>query len=195
MVPAVIPLLLLMLPAMLTALGIVREKELGSIINLYVTPVTRTEFMLGKQLPYIGLAMLNFFLMSLMAVTVFSVPITGSFLVLTLSAFVFVIISTGIGLLASTITSSQIAAMFFTMIGTMIPSTQFAGLTDPVSSLEGAGHFIGQIFPATYMFAISRGVFAKALFMRDLYPLVMPLLIAVPVILSSAILLLRKQER
>ena len=139
--------------------------------------------------------MLNFFLMSLMAVTVFSVPITGSFLVLTLSAFVFVIISTGIGLLASTITSSQIAAMFFTMIGTMIPSTQFAGLTDPVSSLEGAGHFIGQIFPATYMFAISRGVFAKALFMRDLYPLVMPLLIAVPVILSSAILLLRKQER
>jgi ribosome-dependent ATPase len=60
MVPAVIPLLLLMLPAMLTALAVVREKELGSIINLYVTPVTRTEFLLGKQLPYVGLAMVNF---------------------------------------------------------------------------------------------------------------------------------------
>ena len=195
MVPAVVPLLLLMLPAMLTALGIVREKELGSIINLYVTPVTRAEFMLGKQLPYIGLAMLNFLLMSLMAVTVFGVPITGSFLTLTISAFVFVIIATGMGLLASTVTSSQIAAMFFTMIGTIIPSTQFAGLIDPVSSLEGAGRLIGEIFPATYMFAISRGVFAKALYMKDLYSLITPLLIAVPVILGSAIILLRKQER
>ena len=195
MVPAVLPLLLLMLPAMLTALGVVREKELGSIINLYVTPVTRTEFMLGKQLPYIGLAMLNFLLMSLMAVTVFGVPITGSFLALAISSLIFVVIATGMGLLASTVTSSQIAAMFFTMIGTIIPSTQFAGLIDPVSSLEGVGRFIGEIFPATYMFAISRGVFAKALFLKDLYSLMIPLVIAVPVILGSAVFLLRKQER
>lgn len=195
MVPAVLPLLLLMLPAMLTALGIVREKELGSIINLYVTPVTRAEFMLGKQLPYVGLAMLNFLLMSLMAVTVFGVPITGSFLTLTLSSFIFVIIATGMGLLASTVTSSQIAAMFFTMIGTLIPSTQYAGLIDPVSSLEGTGRLIGDIFPGTYMFSISRGVFAKALFMKDLYSLLIPLVIAVPLILGSAIILLRKQER
>lgn len=195
MVPAVLPLLLLMLPAMLTALGIVREKELGSIINLYVTPVTRAEFMLGKQLPYVGLAMLNFMLMSLMAVTVFGVPITGSFLTLTLSSFIFVIIATGMGLLASTVTSSQIAAMFFTMIGTLIPSTQYAGLIDPVSSLEGTGRLIGDIFPGTYMFSISRGVFAKALFMKDLYSLLIPLVIAVPLILGSAIILLRKQER
>src|SRR5690606_1413379 len=75
MVPAVMPLLLLMLPAMLTALAVVREKETGSIINLYVTPVTRLEFLLGKQLPYVGLAMLNFLLMSLLAVTAFDVPI------------------------------------------------------------------------------------------------------------------------
>jgi ribosome-dependent ATPase len=60
MVPAVIPLLLMMIPAMLTALAVVREKELGSILNLYVTPVTRTEFLLGKQLPYVVLGMLNF---------------------------------------------------------------------------------------------------------------------------------------
>ena len=195
MVPAVMPMLLLMLPAMLMALGVVREKELGSILNLYVTPVTRTEFMLGKQLPYIGLAMLNFLLMSLMAVTVFGVPVTGSYLALTISSFIFVIIATGMGLLASTVTSSQIAAMFFTMIGTIIPSTQFAGMIDPVSSLEGAGRFIGQVFPATYMFAISRGVFAKALYMRDVYTLIVPLIVSVPVILGAAILLLRKQER
>src|SRR5699024_5389916 len=85
MVPAVIPMLLLMLPAMLTALSVVREKELGSITNLYVTPVTRTEFLIGKQLPYVFLAMLNFFCMSLLAVTIFKVPITGSYLTLTLA--------------------------------------------------------------------------------------------------------------
>jgi len=195
MVPAVVPMLLLLLPAMLTALGIVREKELGSIINVYVTPVTRTEFMLGKQLPYIGLAMLNFILMCLMAVFLFGVPVTGSFLTLLVSAFVFVIIATGMGLLASTVTSSQIAAMFFTMIGTIIPATQFAGLIDPVTSLEGPGQLIGEIYPATYMFAISRGVFAKALFLKDLYGLIIPLIVAVPVILGAAIMLLRKQER
>ncbi len=112
MVPAVIPLLLLMLPAMLTALAVVREKELGSIINLYVTPVTRTEFLLGKQLPYIALAFSNFLLMWLLAVTVFGVPMTGSFLTLTLATLLFIVISTGMGLLASALTKSQIAAMF-----------------------------------------------------------------------------------
>ena len=139
--------------------------------------------------------MLNFLLMSLMAVTVFGVPVTGSYLALTISSFIFVIIATGMGLLASTATSSQIGAMFFTMIGTIIPATQFAGLIDPVSSLEGTGRFIGQIFPATYMLAISRGIFSKALFMKDIYGLLVPLLITAPVILGAAILLLRKQER
>ena len=120
MVPAVIPMLLLMIPAMLTALSVVREKELGSIINLYVTPVTRSEFLLGKQLPYVVLAMLNFFLMTLLAVMVFDVPVKGSFLTLAAGALLFVIFSTGFGLFASTFTRSQIAAMFVTMIGTMI---------------------------------------------------------------------------
>jgi ABC-type Na+ efflux pump permease subunit len=89
MVPAVIPMLLLMIPAMLTALAVVREKELGSIINLYVTPVTRTEFLLGKQLPYIVLAMLNFLLLTLLAVTLFDVPLKGSFLTLALAALLY----------------------------------------------------------------------------------------------------------
>ena len=194
MVPAVIPLLLMMLPAMLTALAVVREKEMGSIINLYVTPVTRTEFLLGKQLPYVALAMLNFLLMVLLAVTVFGVPMTGSFFTLALAALIFSFASTGMGLLASAVTRSQIAAMFFAMIGTLIPATQFAGLTDPVSSLEGAGRFIGEIYPATYMFAISRGVFNKALYMSDLHSQFWPLLLSVPVILGIAIALLKKQD-
>ena len=195
MVPAVVPLLLLLLPAMLTALAVVREKETGSINNFYVTPVTRTEFLLGKQLPYVGLAMINFLLMSLLGVTVFGVPVTGSFLTLALAALVFSFASTGMGLLASSVTRSQIAAMFIAMVGTILPATQFSGLIDPVSSLEGAGRLIGQVYPATHMVTISRGVFSKALGFADLTGAFWAMLLSVPVILGISIALLRKQER
>jgi ribosome-dependent ATPase len=194
MVPAVIPLLLLMFPAMLTALAVVREKEMGSIINLYVTPATRTEFLLGKQLPYVGLAMLNFLLMALLAVTLFGVPITGSFPMLMLAALVFCFAATGMGLLASAVTKSQIAALFFAMIGTILPATQFGGMIDPVSSLEGAGRVIGEIYPASHMFTISRGVFNKALGFADLAGSLWPLALAVPAILGLAVAMLKKQE-
>ncbi|WP_240756076.1 ribosome-associated ATPase/putative transporter RbbA [Pandoraea sp. XY-2] len=194
MVPAVIPLLLLMLPAMLTALSVVREKELGSILNLYVTPVTRTEFLIGKQIPYVALAMLNFLLMALIAVTLFGVPIKGSFLTLVSAVFIFNVVATGIGLLASTFTRSQIAALFFTMIGTMIPAIQFSGMLTPVPSMEGSGRIIGEIYPSSYMLIISRGVFNKALGFADLGNAFWPMLMAVPVVMGATILLLNKQE-
>ena len=195
MVPAVVPLVLLMLPAMLTALAVVREKETGSIINLYVTPVTRTEFLLGKQLPYVALALLNFGLMTLLSVTVFGVPVKGSFITLLLAAVVFSFCSTGLGLLASSVTKSQIAAMFFAMIGTVMPAMQFSGFTDPVSSLQGGARVLGQIYPATHMIDVSRGVFNKALHFGDLGASLIPMLIAAPLIVGASILLLRKQER
>ncbi|MBK8476944.1 MAG: ribosome-associated ATPase/putative transporter RbbA [Opitutaceae bacterium] len=194
MVPAVIPMLLLMIPAMLTALSVVREKELGSIINLYVTPVTRSEFLLGKQLPYVALAMANFASMTLLAVTVFDVPVKGSLLTLTTAALLYVVFSTGFGLFASTFTRSQIAAMFVTMLGTLIPAVQFAGMLNPVSSLEGPGAWIGQVYPATHFLTISRGVFSKALGFSSLHASFWPLVLAVPVILGLSIALLKKQE-
>lgn len=193
MVPAVIPLLLLMLPSMLAALAVVREKELGSIINLYTTPLTRTEFLVGKQFPYVALSMISFLLMTLMAVTLFDVPVKGSFLTLCLAAFIYCIISTGMGLLASTFTRSQIAVMFLTMVGTMLPAIQFSGLLNTVSSLEGAGRIIGEVYPTTHMLIITRGVFNKALTFMDLYGALVALAAAVPVILISSILLLKKQ--
>ncbi|MGE4403288.1 MAG: ribosome-associated ATPase/putative transporter RbbA [Desulfobulbus sp.] len=194
MVPSIIPMLLMMIPAMLTALSVVREKELGSIINLYVTPVTRSEFLLGKQLPYIVLAMLNFLLLTVLAVTLFGVPVKGSFFTLALAALIFVVCSTGFGLLISTFTNSQIAAIFVTMIGTIIPCVQFSGPLNPVSSLEGMGAFIGRIYPATHFLSISRGVFNKALDITHLTSSFWALLAAVPVILGLAIVLLKKQE-
>jgi ribosome-dependent ATPase len=193
-VPAVIPLLLLMIPAMLTALSVVREKELGSIINLYVTPVTRSEFLLGKQLPYVVLAMLNFGLMTLLAVTLFGVPVKGSFMALVAAALLFVVFSTGFGLFCSIFTRSQIAAMFMTIVGTIIPAVQFSGLLNPVSSLAGIGAFIGRVYPATYFLNITRGVFNKALGFPGLHASFWPLLIAAPVVVGISILFLKKQE-
>ena len=195
MVPAVIPMLLLMLPAMLTALAVVREKELGSIVNFYVTPTTRAEFLLGKQLPYLALSMLNFAMMLLLAVTVFGVPVTGSVATLTLATLLFAISATGLGLLASALVRSQLAAMFFTMIGTMLPAIQFGGLINPVSSLDGPARWIGESYPASHMFTISRGVFNKALGFSDLAGSFWPLAAAPVVILGVAVLLLRKQEK
>ncbi|WOF45022.1 ribosome-associated ATPase/putative transporter RbbA [Sphingopyxis indica] len=193
-VPAVIPLLLLLLPAMLTALSVVREKELGSIINFYVTPAGRAEFLLGKQIPYVALAMLNYVLLVLLALTIFRVSITGSVLAMTLGAFLFTLSSTALGLLFSVFMRSQIAAMFATAIGTILPAVQFSGLINPVSSLEGAGAAIGHIFPATHFITICRGVFSKGLGLTDLLSPLAALAMAFPVILGACVVLLRKQE-
>jgi ribosome-dependent ATPase len=193
-VPAVIPLLLMMIPAMLSALSVVREKELGSIINLYVTPTTRSEFLLGKQLPYIVLGMFNFFLLCALSVLVFGVAHKGSFLTLTLAALLYVTIATGLGLLISTFMKSQIAAIFGTAIITLIPATQFSGMIDPVASLEGPGRWIGQIYPTSHFLTIARGTFSKALSLTDLWASFIPLLIAVPLVLGLSVWLLKKQE-
>ena len=194
MVPAVIPMLLMLIPAMLTALSVVREKELGSIVNLYVTPVTRLEFLLGKQLPYVALAMLNFMLLTALAVFLFGVPLKGSFITLAAAAFLYVIAATAIGLVISTFMRSQIAALFGTAILTILPAVQFSGMIDPVSSLEGAGAFIGKYYPTTHFLTIARGTFSKALDISDLYPSFVPLLIAVPVLIGLGTVLLKKQE-
>lgn len=195
MVPAVIPMLLMMIPAMLTALGVVREKEMGSIINFYVTPVTRTEFLVGKQLPYVVLGMLNFLIMVALAVFFFDVPIKGSFLTLTLAALLYVFCATGLGLLMSSVLNSQIAAIFGTVIVTLIPAVQFSGMIHPVSAMEGVGAFIGQVYPTAHFLIISRGVFAKALGMADLYAYLVPLLLAIPVLLLISIAGLKQQEK
>jgi ribosome-dependent ATPase len=195
MVPAVIPLLLMMIPAMLTALSVVREKELGSIVNLYVTPVSRMEFLLGKQIPYVALSMLSFLLLVLLAVTVFGVPLKGGFFTLTAGAVLYVMASTAIGLLTSTFTRSQVAALFATFVLTVLPATQFSGMIDPVSSLEGVGALIGKIYPMTYFLIIARGTFSKALDFPDLYASFIPLVIAIPVLVVLCAALLKKQER
>ncbi len=194
MVPAMIPILLLLIPAILATLSVVREKELGTIVNFYATPVTRLEFLLGKQLPYVALAMVNYGLLTLLAVTLFRVPLTGSLLAQATGALLYVIGATGLGLLISTLVRTQIAALFGTAVLTILPATSFCGLLDPVSSLQGPGAVIGAIYPTAHDLTISSGTFSKALGFADLLGPFAALLLAVPVLLGLSVLFLSKQE-
>jgi ribosome-dependent ATPase len=195
MVPAMIPLLLMLIPAMLAALSVVREKELGSIVNLYVTPVTRLEFLLGKQIPYVMLALLNFLLLTALAICIFDVPLKGSFLTLAVAALLYVICATAYGMVISTFIRTQIAAIFGTAVLSILPTIEFSGMIHPVSSLEGAGALIGKVYPTTHFMTICRGVFSKSLGFGNLYDSFIPLLLAIPLLICLGAALLKKQER
>jgi ribosome-dependent ATPase len=195
MVPSSISMLLALFPAILMALAVVREKELGSITNLYVTPVTRLEFLVGKQLPYVAVATVNFTLMFLMALFVFRVPLKGSFPTLLLGVLIYVTTTTAYGMLISAFARTQIAALFGTAILTVLPATQFAGLMTPVSSLSGMAQIIGRCFPMTYFVPISIGTFTKGLGFADLSPNLAALAVFIPILTLLSLLLLRKQER
>jgi ribosome-dependent ATPase len=195
MVPAQLAMQLALFPAILMALAIVREKELGSITNLYVTPVTRLEFLLGKQVPYVGLAMVNFALMFAIALTVFQVPLKGSFLTLLLGALIYVNATTAYGMLVSAFARTQIAALFGTAILTVLPATMFAGMMVPVSSLSGMARIMGRLFPMTYFLPVSVGTFTKGLGFADLATKLGALAVFIPALTLLSLLLLRKQER
>jgi len=195
MVPGTIAMLLVLIPAILMALAIVREKELGSITNFYVTPVTRLEFLIGKQLPYVAVALVNFAVLFLMAILVFDVPLKGSFSMLAAGTMLYVTTTTGYGMLISSFTSTQIAALFGTAILTVVPATQFSGMLTPVSSLTGTGAVIGHSFPMTYFLKISVGTFTKGLGWQDLSGNLLALAVFIPVLTGASLLMLRKQEK
>lgn len=195
MVPGTIAFMLAFVPAMLTAVGVVREKELGSISNLYVTPLTRFEFLLGKQAPYVVVSTMNFALLTALAVFAFNVPVKGSLLALSIGAVLYVIATTGYGLLISAFTRTQMAALFAALILTILPAIQFSGMITPVSSLTGGAQVMGRLFPTGYFNQISVGAFTKALAPRD-FVLEYAALAAFGVgFLVVSTLLLRKQER
>jgi ribosome-dependent ATPase len=194
-VPSVPALLLLFIPAILMTVAIVREKELGSMINFYVTPTSRFEYLLGKQIPYVAIGMINFFMMTGIALVVFNVPVKGNFLMLTLCTLLYVTATTGIGMVTSTLTKSQVAAVFVTAILTIVPTVQFSGLLQPVSTLTGSAAFIGSVWPAAYYMHSSLGAYTKGLDASLLAKDAIFLACAIPVLWLLSVLGLRKQEK
>ncbi|MFY9655498.1 MAG: ribosome-associated ATPase/putative transporter RbbA [Methylocystis sp.] len=195
MVPSIPPILLILIPAILMAVAIVREKELGSIINFYVTPTARMEYLLGKQIPYVIIGMINYFIMIVMAVTIFAVPIKGSFLTLTACTLLYLAATTGVGMLIATFTSSQVAAVFITTVLTLLPTIQFSGFLQPISTLAGRAQLIGTIWPTTYYMHASKGVFTKGLTFDLLWQDLVVLACMIPVLWTVSVLALSKQEK
>ena len=195
LVPSVIALLLALIPAILMALAVVREKEFGSITNLYVTPVTRLEFILGKQIPYVIVAMAGFVIVATMASLLFGVPVKGSVPALVVGTLIYVYATTAYGLLISAFASTQIAALFATALLTVIPATQFSGMMSPVSSLSGTGKIFADVFPMSYYLPISVGTFTKSLGFAELAQTMLLLAHLVPALLGLSLVMLRKQER
>jgi ribosome-dependent ATPase len=192
--PGVIMLLLAMIPGMMTALGVVREKEIGSIINFHATPVSRFEFLVGKQVPYVAVALVNFLSLWLVAALVFGIELTGSASALAAGALCYVAATTAFGLLVSTFVRTQIAAVFATAIIIMIPTVNFSGFMTPVSSLDEGGRLFGLSFPGAYFQQISLGTLTKGLHWADLWHNHIILAAFALTYVLIAILLLRKQE-
>jgi ribosome-dependent ATPase len=188
-------MLLILIPAILMAVSIVREKELGSIINFYVTPTGRLEYLVGKQIPYVVIGMINFVILVVMAQVVFDVPIKGSFLTLALCTLLYVTATTGIGMVISTFTSSQVAAVFITAIITILPTIQFSGLLQPVSTLEGRARVIGTIWPTTYYMHSSVGAYTKGLRPELMAQDLLFLACCLPILWAVSMFGLRKQEK
>jgi ribosome-dependent ATPase len=194
MVPGDVMLLLMLIPSMLTALSVVREKELGSIANFYAAPATKAEFLLGKQLPYVAICLVQFATLVALAIFLFHVPIKGSVLTLVIGGVIYVLASTGFGLLLSVFAATQTAAIFAAAIIAILPAVQFSGMFVPVSSLTGAAKFIGKIFPSTYFQSISIGTFTKALGMATLWPNVVALSSIALIYFVVSVTLIPKQE-
>lgn len=193
-VPSVIMLMLVLIPAIMTALGIVKEKETGSIANFQATPVTRIEFLLGKQLPYVAIAFVSFLMLVLMMRLVFDVPIKGSIGLLAAGSILYILATTAFGLFVSSFVRSQVAAIFATAIVAIVPAVNFSGLLVPVSSLSGGGRFMGLLFPSAWYQPLSVGVITKGLGLAELWPNLIALAGFGVVFVGAALVALRKRS-
>ena len=193
--PGIMMLVLMLIPAMMTAIGVVREREIGSIANLYASPASVPQYLIGKQLPYIAVGAVNYLALLLMMLFWFQVPLKGSFMALSLGTLLIVCVSTALGLLVSSFVRSQVAAIFVTAIITLIPTINYSGFLYPISTMTGSAYWIGTIFPASWYLKISVGTFTKGLGMADLQQEFWVLAAAFCVLLLAACMLLKKQEK
>ena len=193
--PGVMMLVLMMIPAMMSAVGVVREREIGSIANFYASPAAVAQYLIGKQLPYIAVGMVNFAAMMLMIIYLFGVPLKGSFVGLAVGTLLMVSASTALGLLISCFVRSQLAAIFATAIITMIPAQTYSGFLYPLSTMEGGALIIGKTFPSSWYYTVSVGSFTKGLHTADLLHEYAAIAAFAATSLILACLLLKKQEK
>ena len=160
-VPGMLVVILMIFPPLLSALLIVRERESGTILNLYCSPAGRWDIVAGKALPYVAVSFLDYLVIFVASLWIFQVRFVGSVWLLSAGALLYAVCTVGIGLLISAVTRSQLAAMLATFLGTVAPAFTFSGIFTPAASQDAVGRAVGRLIPATYFMDVVRGSYLK----------------------------------
>lgn len=168
--PGLVMLILMLVPPLLMALSVVREKETGAIYNVCASTITRAEFLIGKLLPSVTISCANAGILWLLATWHFGAPFKGSLSFFAVATLLYILCTTALGLLISLLVRTQQAAMIISLVMSIIVSIQFSGLITPVNALSGANYAIAHAFPAMYYQAVVKGAFLKAVGFDVLWP-------------------------
>ena len=160
-VPGMLVIVLMIFPPLLSALLIVRERESGTILNLYCSPASRWDILAGKALPYVAVSFLDFLVIFGVSVWLFQLRFVGSAWLLSGAALLYSTCTIGLGLVISALTRSQLAAMMATFLVAVAPAFTFSGIFAPVASQDEVGRFIARLIPATYFMDVVRGAYLK----------------------------------
>ena len=160
-VPGVMTIILMLVSAMMTSISITREKELGTMEILLVSPLKPFQVIIGKVVPYIFLSMINAIVIILLSIFIFKMPVQGSLFLLGLESVLFIITSLTLGILISTISATQQTAMMISLMGLMLPVILLSGFIFPISSMPVALQVISHIIPAKWFIIILKGIMLK----------------------------------
>lgn len=188
MIPGIVALLLLVITTNLSSMAIVREKEVGTLEQLNVTPLARSELILGKLLPYALIGMIDVLLVVTVAVFWFEIPLRGSVPLLFAMSFVYLLSTLGLGLFVSTISSTQQQAMMTATFFLLLPMVFLSGFVFPIENMPAAIQPVTYLIPLRYFLVIVRGIFLKGVGLEVLWPDAAALLASGIVILAVATL-------
>jgi ABC-2 type transport system permease protein len=192
-VPGLFAVLLLAFPPMLTALSIVREKERGTIEQVYVSPIRPAAYILGKILPYAAIAFAEMLLVLAVGTVWFQIPFRGSVALLLGASLIYVLVTVGIGVFVSTITRTQVAAVFLSLVATLMPSVLFSGFLFPIATMPYVMQLYTYAFPARYFADVSRDLFLKGVGLEYIWGNVLLLAVYAAALFAAASLLFRKK--
>jgi ABC-2 type transport system permease protein len=193
--PKLIMVILMISPPFLTALGVVREKESGSIYNIYSSTLSRGEFLIGKLSPYVGISILNSLILWFLAIWLYAVPFKGPPIFFFVATVMYVICTTGIGLVVSVLVRTQTAAMIVTAIFTIVPAVLYSGILVPISSLTQAAQVIAHALPAMYYTNIVLGSFLKGVGFQALWLELLILALYATVLFTVGYLMFSKRPK
>lgn len=195
MAPKLIMVILMITPPFLTVLGVVREKESGSIFNIYASTVSKAEFLVGKLIPYVVISMFNALMLFALARYLFGAPFKGDFIFFALGTMMYVVCTTGIGLVISVLVRTQTAAMVIVAIVTVVPAALYSGAIIPIESLSPAASALAHLLPAMYYAKIATGSFLKGVGATVLWPNVLVLAAYAAALMGAGYLLFTKRPR